>query len=186
MAALQSRPFSKPEDLQAMTALLRRLRDAGQVVYPIATDLHEELDDADARASARLWENEQGDLLGFSYVSTWQNLVDAFRDDAFTPDGGDGDARLGSPHCAGAQPQNQQHRHPRRQRAGIGHPQAGVPETERFRAAGGNLAADGTPVGRTPPAAPCCPRDSSSALLQAKRSWRITSPCTALRLARRI
>lgn len=85
MTDLKSRQFSKPEDLHAMTALLRQLRDAGQQVYPIATDLHEELDDPDARASARLWENRQGELLGFSYVSTWQNLVDAFREDAFTP-----------------------------------------------------------------------------------------------------
>jgi ribosomal protein S18 acetylase RimI-like enzyme len=84
MTSLHSRAFSKPEDLQAMTALLRRLRDAGQVVYPIATDLHEELDDPAARASVRLWEDEQGEMLGFCYVSTWQNLVDAFQEAAFS------------------------------------------------------------------------------------------------------
>lgn len=86
MTDLKSRPFAQPEDLQAMTALLRRLREAGQQVYPIATDLHEELDDADARASVRLWENDEGELFGFSYVSSWQNLVDAFRENAFTPE----------------------------------------------------------------------------------------------------
>jgi len=81
---LHSRPCAGPADLQAMIRLTGRLRAAGQRVYPIATDLYEELDDPEAQTSACLWE-EGGELVGFAYVSRWQNLVDVFDAAVFTP-----------------------------------------------------------------------------------------------------
>lgn len=81
---LYSRPYKHPDDLPALIRLTETLRAAGQRVYPIAADLYEELDDADAQVSARLWE-EGGRLLGFAYISRWQNVVDAFHEDAFSP-----------------------------------------------------------------------------------------------------
>lgn len=80
-----SRPFAGPADLQAMIRLTARLRAAGQRVYPIAADLHEELDDPDTQITARLWE-DGGELVGFAYVSRWQNLVDAFDGARFLPE----------------------------------------------------------------------------------------------------
>lgn len=85
MAPLTSRAYNGPHDLQAMTRLLVNLREAGQKVYPVATDLFEELADADAQASARLWEDDGGRLVGFSYVSQYQNLVNAFLASEFNP-----------------------------------------------------------------------------------------------------
>lgn len=85
MSALTSRGYSGPADLQAMVALTQTLRSAGQKVGPIAADLFEELADASVQASARLWEEAQGRLVGFVYVSQWQNLVDAFDARVFTP-----------------------------------------------------------------------------------------------------
>lgn len=81
---LHSRPFAGPADLQAMIRLIARLRAAGQRVYPIAADLHEELADPETQITARLWESDAG-LAGFAYVSRWQNLVYAFEDARFTP-----------------------------------------------------------------------------------------------------
>ena len=81
---LPSRPFAGPDDLQAMIRLTARLRAAGQRVYPIAADLHEELADPETQVTARLWE-DGAELAGFAYVSRWQNLVYAFEDARFTP-----------------------------------------------------------------------------------------------------
>ena len=80
-----SRPYAGPADLQAMIRLTGRQRAAGQRVYPIATDLYEELDDPETQSTARLWE-DGGELVGFAYVSRWQNLVDAFDEAFFTPE----------------------------------------------------------------------------------------------------
>jgi len=85
MSGLISRTYRGPEDLQAMTHLLQLLRQRGQKVYPVATDLFEELADAQVQAGARLWVDASGELAGFAYVSQWQNLVDAFSADEFTP-----------------------------------------------------------------------------------------------------
>ena len=84
MSNLISRSFQSPDDLQAMIALTQALRGGGQVVYPIAADLFEDLADAETQAAARLWENEDGELVGFAYVNRWQNLVDVFTERAFT------------------------------------------------------------------------------------------------------
>ncbi len=81
---LHSRPYAGPADLQAMISLTGRLRAAGQRVYPIATDLYEELDDPETQVTACLWE-DGSELVGFAYVSRWQNLVDAFNEACFTP-----------------------------------------------------------------------------------------------------
>lgn len=79
-----ARAYHHPDDLPALIHLTETLRAAGQRVYPIAADLYEELDDPDAQVSARLWE-EGGRLLGFAYISRWQNVVDAFDTEAFSP-----------------------------------------------------------------------------------------------------
>jgi len=86
MASLMVRPFAGPDDLQRMIELTRSLRAAGQRVYPIATDLYEELAETEVQVSAGLWENESRELVGFAYVSRWQNLVDAFDTRVFTPE----------------------------------------------------------------------------------------------------
>ncbi len=83
--ALIARPFSGEADLQTMIELTQALRAAGQMIYPIASDLYEELADPEAQATARLWENEGGQLIGFVYVNRWQNLVDVFAASEFTP-----------------------------------------------------------------------------------------------------
>lgn len=85
MNLLTSRLYTGAADLQAMIDLTQALRARGQKVAPIAADLYEELADADAQASARLWENEQGALIGFVYVSPWQNLVDVIDEQVMTP-----------------------------------------------------------------------------------------------------
>ncbi|HSQ17170.1 MAG TPA: GNAT family N-acetyltransferase [Anaerolineales bacterium] len=72
-------------DLQKMTELILSLRANGQMVYPIAADLFEELADPDVQVTARLWEDEGGRLVGFAYVNRYQNLVDAFVVEKFTP-----------------------------------------------------------------------------------------------------
>lgn len=82
---LHSRPFAGLADLQAMIDLTARLRAAGQRVYPIATDLYEELDDPETLVTARLWETD-AELVGFAYVSRWQNLVNSFDEALFTAD----------------------------------------------------------------------------------------------------
>ncbi|GAP12713.1 acetyltransferases [Longilinea arvoryzae] len=81
---IHSRPYRHPDDLPALIRLTKDLRAAGQRVYPIAADLYEELDDPAAQVSARLWEAGNR-LLGFAYISRWQNMVDAFWADAFSP-----------------------------------------------------------------------------------------------------
>lgn len=86
MSILTSRVYCGPDDLKAMIALTQALRLAGQVVYPIAADLYEELADVEIQATARLWENERRELAGFAYVDRWQNLVDVFTAREFTPE----------------------------------------------------------------------------------------------------
>ena len=68
-----------------MTALTQALRAAGQMVYPIAADLYEELADLEVQAAVRLWEDDRRQLVGFAYVSQYQNLVDVFEAGEFTP-----------------------------------------------------------------------------------------------------
>lgn len=79
------RSYAGPDDLQAMIGLTEELRRRGQRVYPIAADLYEELSDADSRRSVRLWERNDC-LIGFAYINPYQNMVDVFTADAFTPD----------------------------------------------------------------------------------------------------
>lgn len=67
-----------------MVALTQTLRSRGQVVYPIAADLHEELAEAEVQRTARLWENQSGELAGFAYVNRYQNMVDVFDAQALT------------------------------------------------------------------------------------------------------
>ena len=86
MNLLTSRLYTGPADLQAMIDLAQALRARGQKVYPIATDLYEELADTDAQVAARLWETAQGELVGFVYVNQYQNLVDVFDTDEMTLD----------------------------------------------------------------------------------------------------
>jgi len=69
-----------------MIDLTQRLRARGQKVGPIAADLYEELADVEVQAAARLWEDSQGQLVGFAYVSPWQNLVDVFDERVLTPE----------------------------------------------------------------------------------------------------
>jgi len=85
MSNLTSRPYD-PFDLQSMIALCHSLRQQGQVIYPIAADLHEELADPAVQATARLWIDDQQRLAGFAYVSRYQNLVDAFDAARFSPE----------------------------------------------------------------------------------------------------
>lgn len=85
MSSLFSRSYTGPADLQAMVNLAQLLRAAGQTVYPIAADLHEELADPDVQATAGLWEDEAGQLVGFAYVNRYQNLVDVFDARLYTP-----------------------------------------------------------------------------------------------------
>ena len=81
-----SRVYENDNDLQAMVALTQALRANGQAVYPIAADLYEELADPDTQITARLWEDPQRQLVGFVYVSRYQNLVDVFDERVFTPE----------------------------------------------------------------------------------------------------
>jgi ribosomal protein S18 acetylase RimI-like enzyme len=85
MNTLISRVYTGTPDLQRMIELTQTLRAAGQRVYPIATDLYEELAEVDVQVTARLWENDQGQLVGFAYVSRYQNLVDVFDARELTP-----------------------------------------------------------------------------------------------------
>ena len=85
MSNMISRSWWGNPDLQKMTELIRSLRVNGQMVYPIAADLFEELADPDVQVTARLWEDEGGRLAGFAYVNRYQNLVDAFVVEKFTP-----------------------------------------------------------------------------------------------------
>jgi mycothiol synthase len=85
MSILVSRSYTGLPDMQAMIALTKALRAAGQTVYPIASDLYEELVDPETQAAARLWESERRELLGFAYVNRWQNLVDVFEAGELTP-----------------------------------------------------------------------------------------------------
>ena len=78
MNRLRMHLFDEQDDLRRMIDLAQSLRDSGQRVYPNSADLFEELADADAQVSTRLWESENGELAGFAYVSPWQNLVDVF------------------------------------------------------------------------------------------------------------
>ncbi len=68
-----------------MIALAATLRARGQAVGPIAADLYEELAAVSAQASARLWLDEHDKLVGFAYISPWQNLVDVIDEQVFTP-----------------------------------------------------------------------------------------------------
>lgn len=86
MSPLTSRLYAGSTDLQAMIAFLQTLRASGQKVYPIATDLYEELADPEVQVTARLWENGAGELAGFAYINRYQNLVDVFDERQFTPD----------------------------------------------------------------------------------------------------
>ncbi|MBN2147796.1 MAG: GNAT family N-acetyltransferase [Anaerolineales bacterium] len=85
MSALESCSYTGTADLRAMIELTRRLRAGGQTVYPIAADLYEELADPKVQITARLWEKESGQLVGFVYVSQYQNLVDVFAANELTP-----------------------------------------------------------------------------------------------------
>lgn len=85
MATLTSCPYD-PVDLQAMIDLCQSLRKKGQMIYPIAADLYEELADPPVQETARLWEDDRQRLVGFTYVNRYQNLVDAFDAAVFTPD----------------------------------------------------------------------------------------------------
>lgn len=82
--SLTSHVYQGSTDLEAMTALLDELRRAGQAVYPVATDLYEELADGEVQATARLWRRGPT-LAGFAYINRWQNMVDAFTACEFTP-----------------------------------------------------------------------------------------------------
>lgn len=85
MTTLNARSYAGSADLQAMIDLTQTLRSRGQKVYPIATDLYEELAEPEVQASVRLWENDKQQLVGFVYVSQYQNLVDVFTASEFTP-----------------------------------------------------------------------------------------------------
>jgi ribosomal protein S18 acetylase RimI-like enzyme len=84
MTSLTSSLYTGPADLQAMIELTQTLRVHGQKVYPIAADLYEELSEPETQAATRLWHNN-GALVGFAYVSQYQNLVDVFDKQVFTP-----------------------------------------------------------------------------------------------------
>lgn len=84
MTPLFSRLYNGAADLQAMVTLTQALRLNGQMVYPIAADLYEELAEPEVQATARLWEDERRQLLGFAYVNRYQNLVDVFASGGFT------------------------------------------------------------------------------------------------------
>lgn len=84
MNALVSRVYAGENDLQAMVALTQALRLSGQKVYPIAADLYEELVDPEVQVTARLWEDDQCQLVGFVYVDRYQNLVEVFAAPVFT------------------------------------------------------------------------------------------------------
>jgi ribosomal protein S18 acetylase RimI-like enzyme len=78
MSKITSRIYGGRVDLQSMIKLIQELRACGQTVYPIAADLYEELADAQVQAATRLWERDENELVGFAYVSRYQNLVDVF------------------------------------------------------------------------------------------------------------
>lgn len=86
MNNLSTRNYNGAADLQAMIDLTRSLRTRGQIVYPIAADLFEELGDPTVRESVCLWENCRSQLTGFAYVSSYQNLVNVFDADLFSLD----------------------------------------------------------------------------------------------------
>ena len=86
MSKLVSRAYTGPADLNAMIDLIKSLRNNGQVVYPIAADLHEELADPDVQITARLWETASQRLVGFAYVNRYDNMVDVFQAQDFTPE----------------------------------------------------------------------------------------------------
>ena len=69
MNSVYSRPYLEPADLQRMVELSQSLRCKGQLIYPIAADLHEELADPDVQLTARVWENDRQQLVGFVDVN---------------------------------------------------------------------------------------------------------------------
>ena len=78
MSNLTSRPYTVAVDLPRMVSLCHSLRQKGQVIYPIAADLYEELADPAVQATVRLWQDHSEQLVGFAYVNRYQNLVGVF------------------------------------------------------------------------------------------------------------
>jgi mycothiol synthase len=81
--SISSRTYTGSADLEAMIQLTAALRSIGQVVYPTAADLYEDLDDTDIQVTTRLWQEKQQKLIGFAYINRYQNLVDVFDERVF-------------------------------------------------------------------------------------------------------
>lgn len=81
---IRTSSFKGISNLHSMVLLTEQLRKLGQRVYPIATDLYEELDEPEVQATARLWYSDDR-LIGFAYINRYQNMVDVFYDPEFTP-----------------------------------------------------------------------------------------------------
>jgi mycothiol synthase len=75
MKAFASRLYAGAADLQAMIDLLVAVRPASRITdYPGIVDLHELLGTPTVRANTRLWEDADGQLVGFACVDTYNNL----------------------------------------------------------------------------------------------------------------
>ncbi|MBN1875392.1 MAG: GNAT family N-acetyltransferase [Anaerolineae bacterium] len=72
-------PYTGPTDLQAMLALLPRIRPAERITeYPSPVDLQEALNIPAVQANTRLWYDTSDELVGFAFVDTYHNLVSEF------------------------------------------------------------------------------------------------------------
>lgn len=72
---LSSRIYSGEADLQTMIALLVFIRPAEHIAeYPGVVDLHELLALPTVQANTRLWFAEDGQMVGFAFVDSYQNL----------------------------------------------------------------------------------------------------------------
>ena len=75
MTTFTSRPYAGAADLQAMIDLLTTVRPAEQITdYPSIVDLQELLGRSTIQANTRLWEDADGQLMGFAFVDTCNNL----------------------------------------------------------------------------------------------------------------
>jgi len=71
-----SRPYAGAADLQAMIDLLIAVRPAERITdYPSIVDLQEMLGTPAIQANTRLWQDADGQLVGFAFVDAYNNLL---------------------------------------------------------------------------------------------------------------
>jgi mycothiol synthase len=69
MPSISARPYSHPQDLPAVIALLKAVRPVAWInEYPGLVDLQEAMDRPSIRETMCLWVNDRNDLIGFAFV----------------------------------------------------------------------------------------------------------------------